>query len=268
MAIAGLVKVWPRHLYVRVVGDILNSSTLAPIESFSFGIRCGSMWRGAPAGDGGHPLEEAFHEDHAVTYLTTRAVPAVRTFFATNLISKFVKVTKISANVLINDGGSAKYEYPRSNEVYPGVTAGIAAIAGGATQSDLSNMQAPQVSVVVSTRTALQRGPAAKGRFYLPPIYVTMGPNWRLTSSHQQALSTSAKALLTGLQWQSFGVSSQEAVVPAVVSPTSHLNSGQLPEGVVQPITSVRVGDVFDTMRSRRAQMAESYTTDTIIMPA
>lgn len=117
-------------------------------------------------------------------------------------------------------------------------------VAGGASGN---SPYPPQVALAVSLDTDL-RGPRGRGRFYLPM------PGMAITS-------TGAIAELDAL-----------SVRDAVVGLVNNLNNGpgiSTPEprvvvasslGGNNDVTSVRVGRVLDTIRSRRTSLSEGYT--------
>jgi hypothetical protein len=102
-----------------------------------------------------------------------------------------------------------------------------------------------QVAMVVSTRTAANRGRAHAGRFYLPipgrpPVLDGM---W--AQGEQSELAKAAWTWITELN---------TALPGYQASVLSNLGIG-----AARPITHVRVGKVFDTMRSRRSSLDENY---------
>jgi hypothetical protein len=104
----------------------------------------------------------------------------------------------------------------------------------------------PQVAVAVSLTTAVRRGLAARGRFYVPNPIASMDDDGLLTSTAALQLRDSAFTFLQAV----------EKALPGwdlgVVS--------DVREGAQRGVTGIRVGRVFDTVRSRRAQLDEQYT--------
>lgn len=109
------------------------------------------------------------------------------------------------------------------------------------------NHWAPQCSVCVTTTTAVPRGHAAMGRFYLPSMTAAIAANGRLPAGLNTTIATAAAAWLAAVS------ASPDTGVPAVFS--------EVGAGTVNVITGVRVGDVIDTQRRRRRQLVESYAT-------
>lgn len=101
-----------------------------------------------------------------------------------------------------------------------------------------------QISVAVSTRTALARGRGHAGRFYPPTADLPIQIDGRITALLAQDMANAAAALISGLNDTTLAEGGQ-AVVFSKVAQT------------VEPILSVRVGRVPDTIRSRRSSLVE-----------
>lgn len=119
--------------------------------------------------------------------------------------------------------------------------------------SGVSSNEAPQLAVAITLRTAIERGRASKGRFYLPPtVAVTaLGTDGRSTVAQALAQANGAKALITSLN----------SIYTAIgrVGVASDAGAGRF-----EHVTHVSVGRVPDTMRSRRSTQDEDYQTVTI----
>jgi len=105
-------------------------------------------------------------------------------------------------------------------------------------------------AMVVSWATAAVRGRASKGRIFVPSPSLSVIPEtgrWALASIQQAGAA--AAAFLEGLRANATLASIN--AVPVVGS--------KLGTGLFREITAVRVGDVPDTMRSRRNAQQESY---------
>jgi hypothetical protein len=102
----------------------------------------------------------------------------------------------------------------------------------------------PQCAVTVSLRTALATR-AGRGRFYMPPPAVTFViAGGLLASADRDALSTAAMHALQGLVTAGY--------IPVVYHRSTHSGDN---------ITSVDVGNVFDTQRRRRDKLIEARTS-------
>lgn len=113
----------------------------------------------------------------------------------------------------------------------------------------------PQVALAVSWGTGRARGPASRGRIYVPmPQQVPQLTTGRLTAAQTAKAADNWAALLQ--EWGDEPGIDMSGLVPSVVSSVG--------TGAAEPITRVRVGDVLDTMRSRRNAMEEVYSTATV----
>lgn len=107
-------------------------------------------------------------------------------------------------------------------------------------------------SVCVTTLTNRARGPASKGRLFLPQCAAPLQGPGRMTSTVSQNIATAAASFLTALGDEA-GVDVTN-MRPAVVS-----NVGS--PGPAEPIIKVKVGDVPDVIRRRKNNMVEAYAT-------
>lgn len=107
-------------------------------------------------------------------------------------------------------------------------------------------------SVCVTTLTDRARGPASKGRLYLPQCAAPLQGPGRMTSTVSQNIATAAASFFTALGDEA-GVD-VTAMRPAVVS-----NVGN--PGPTSVITKVKVGDVPDVIRRRKNNLVEAYAT-------
>lgn len=257
MPIFGEVKVWPRHAYVRVSGELRNATTNAPVEQWSFGIRVGELGGQRLAQDTAVPIDPAVNQATLATYLTAKVVPAVRGLFADTRFSPWCAVTKISCNMLVDGGGdNPVYEYGTSTEVLPGVTAGVAAIKGlGPTGSQLALHHPPQIALAASLRTAVSRGNAARGRIYLPGIATQLDVNWCMASGDTSVIAGKVAGLISGMQ--SGPTTDAHLLWPCIVSPVG------IGTGTLRPIVSVDVGNVMDTVVRRHRALVETRATAT-----
>lgn len=109
-----------------------------------------------------------------------------------------------------------------------------------------THRQAFQVSRTITLQTAAG-GRSGRGRIYWPALGATV------TDS-----GTSNVPVATADSWRDFIVAHAAAwplapeVEPAVYSPT---------QGVVRPLTLIRIGNVLDTQRRRTDALLESYTS-------
>lgn len=111
----------------------------------------------------------------------------------------------------------------------------------------------PQLTVVATLLTALERGRASKGRMYLPPTQAgaLAQSDGRLSDSYALAQANSVKTLINTLN----GI----YTLIGKVGVASDAGSGRF-----EHVTGVKCGRVIDTMRSRRSSFDEDYQTVTL----
>jgi hypothetical protein len=106
----------------------------------------------------------------------------------------------------------------------------------------------PQVALAVSLGTT-RRGATGRGRIFLPAPAMSIGGNTgRISTTDRNAVAGSVAQLLNDLNNQP----RIDAFAPSVVIASS--------KGYNTEVNSVRVGDVLDTIRTRRNEMGESYS--------
>lgn len=153
------------------------------------------------------------------------------------LISVHAHLTSIKLNRIGVDG---RYVDPETREhVYTTFTQGNAGIAAPA-----------QLSAVATLRTAVPRGRASKGRMYLPPTQMcgAIDVDGRASAAAATAQAESVRALIDAVNDQYIGIGR--------VGVASNAGAGRF-----EHVTSVSVGRVIDTMRSRRSTQPEDYQT-------
>ena len=115
----------------------------------------------------------------------------------------------------------------------------------------------PQVTTVVSF-VAANRGPAKFGRCYLPGPAANINiTDSRMTASDAAAVCTAFKTLVESLLNAMY-------VSPLYVG-EELVNVSRSGEGVFQTVETIRVGRVFDTMRSRRNKLVEDYSEVSLV---
>lgn len=112
----------------------------------------------------------------------------------------------------------------------------------------------PQIAYCVTLRGLNNRGPASRGRWYVPPGFVAAQP-LTATGVVQQSLcegmANSAGTLLDDLQSISVGAG------PNTWSP--HLYGDGKTGPADSPVATIAVGNVLDTQRRRRNSLEETY---------
>lgn len=111
----------------------------------------------------------------------------------------------------------------------------------------------PQAALAISWGTDRARGPGSRGRIYVPmPAVTVAAADARIPTATCATLATNWANLLE--KWNDWaGAPDPTEMIACVVS-----NVGS---GVKEPIRTVRVGNVVDTMRSRRNALREEYVT-------
>ena len=161
-------------------------------------------------------------------------VSAITSFWRwPSLISKFANITSIKLNEIGLDG-----RYLNPETVVEEIEGGLVGVAD-------SVIYPPQVALVVSLDTAIRRGRAHGGRFYLPLPGPTLVSAGTLSAADQLSYATQATSLIEQLN---------DAMQPWQVGVVSDIGPG-----AQQRVTHVRVGRVLDTMRSRRRSLDEAY---------
>ena len=111
----------------------------------------------------------------------------------------------------------------------------------------------PQIALVATLVTASARGLGAKGRMYLPGIQAGLDANAKISSTDRGNIATNLAAMFNGIN--------ADADVPGTCMTASFGRVSPATVGVSQIITSVRVGNVYDTQRRRRNALVESYSS-------
>lgn len=112
-----------------------------------------------------------------------------------------------------------------------------------------------QVALAVTLRTAIDRGRASKGRFYLPPtdqVVSNIGSDGRISVGGALGTATAARALINSIN----------ATYDLVGRVGVASNAGV---GRFEIVTKVSVGRVPDTIRSRRSTQAEEPSEITLL---
>jgi hypothetical protein len=118
---------------------------------------------------------------------------------------------------------------------------------GGANYGNFPN----QNTVAVSLTTGYSRGPAHRGRFYLPLPTVQIDPNGQIAVGFIQDIEQATKTFLEAVA-DVPGIDAPNSMTPVVMSRKSGAPAYRV-------ITGVSVGMVMDTQRRRRKSLAENY---------
>lgn len=133
----------------------------------------------------------------------------------------------------------------------PTVQAAVSPTITPSAFSPLGGSALPQVALALSMGTGLRGKRGVRGRVYLPPANFTMvsGSSPYIDPAQISSVATKFKNFLDDLNnWPGFDGTAPEVHVVSTVAPISH------------KVTSVRIGNVYDTQRSRRSAIKETYT--------
>jgi hypothetical protein len=166
-------------------------------------------------------------QDAAAAWLTVLADGAANTFYTSGVVWALVNVSEL--------GGTPAAPIQTSAQV---------TIADGGTSSDTSLPAQCSPCVSLSTSTA---GSRARGRMFLPP------PDTTAVSTAGRLVAGFRTAWIGALDTY-FGTMVSGGHDPVVVSAVGGVYT-------TYPVITIRMGDVVDTQRSRRNDIAEVYTT-------
>lgn len=205
------------HLYLQWGGKLPGS------EEWSCGVRLA----GVGAVNSGDPAA-----------MIAGCVTAIQTFHtsANSAIHSTAKLSFVKLNMINTDG---KYALQTTFQTI------LADIAGGAVAS-ASIIPANQVALAISLTTAVSRGPAHRGRFYIPMPTVNPASDGLLSTGNRDAIKGTATTLLNSLNAVSAGY--KVAVFSRKQGNPFH-----------RDVTGIAVGRVLDTQRRRRRRLLELY---------
>jgi hypothetical protein len=166
----------------------------------------------------------------------TACAAAVATWHANASISPRALLTFTKLNAI---DGSGHYSESVTHEHFH------ASVPGGGTDG---NTQANQVALAVSTTTGFARGPAHRGRFYMPLPTILIGADGEIPTSDRGYVVGKALALLAA-------VNAAQPTGQAV-----SVMSRKMGAPFNRVVTGIQVGRVYDTQRRRRNKLAENYS--------
>lgn len=190
-------------------------------------------------------------DDGQMESLLDDFVTDIRTFItsADSFISSSVECNWVKFNEIGPDGHYVNQT--KTHVRFLSGTTGASAVIKGVTGATIPTFQ----SVCVTTTTARQRGPASKGRLFLPQCAIPLDASGRIITIRAAELATRTAAFLTALGDEA-GIDTT-AIAPAVIS-----NVGS--PGPQERITGVKVGNVPDVIRRRKNAMTEVYSSASV----
>lgn len=205
------------HVYVQWGGKLPGN------EEWSCGFRLRKKTGVVQIGDGGTMLPGL------VTALTAFHSSGV-TNIGTGAKLQFVKANAISVNGHYMDPNSTNQQIVAD---VPG---------GGTTQQTFPN----QIALAVTLTTGFTRGPAHKGRFYLPLPNNTIDANGLISASSATAVSGSVDTLIAAVN--SVHADYEMAIFSRLPGRAANLK-----------VTGNLIGRALDTQRRRRRKLTEDY---------
>jgi len=148
-----------------------------------------------------------------------------------------VKVARVSTAGTVDSALTQFWNYP-------------AAIIGNNSGANFP----PQISLVATLNTIRARGHGSKGRMYLPGVMHSVDTSGRIETANAVFVCNLLKAFLDA-------VNAHADVPGQVVLNSAEVTGVPFRAAVINEIIGVKVGNVYDTQRRRRAQLQESYST-------
>lgn len=214
------IKTYASHYRLTMRGTLYGG-----VENFSIGVNIAKGHGNSDAEGSIQPSQGTFDD----------LVADCQAFWAAPLLSmpsshvlREVKLGFIGTNGL----------YTRNPFISPVLTTAGALTTGA--------RQAPQVALAVTLHTA-KRGPRGRGRFYLPAPGLPLGADARLSDVHRDEVRSAVVTFLDNINNEA----GLDALDLGVTVASSY--------GDNSAVTGVRVGRVFDTIRSRRRSVVEDY---------
>lgn len=208
---------------VQILGTMMTGG-----EEWSTGF-----FMGNPGGDVGQAPTEA--DASAIGARWKTFFEDAGSGFSSNFKTVGVKISLVSPAGTSDPANTAYFYY-------------AAAISGGSGGSWFP----PQIALVATLTTARVRGYGSKGRMFLPGINFPIDATGHMAPTEQGNIRTKLVTFLNGVNTDN----SHDYVVVL----NSALSAG-IPghPALVEPITGVRVGNVYDTQRRRRNALVEAY---------
>lgn len=123
----------------------------------------------------------------------------------------------------------------------------LGSVSGGKSTS----AYVPQISSVITLQSDKWRDPGKYNRFYLPIAAPNGSGQWKISGTQEKAKTTAT--YLKTLKATVTDMDITNTIVPAAVSSSNKI------EGNFLPITTVKVGNLYDTQRRRRNAISEQY---------
>lgn len=214
-------------VYPGVFGRIVASGTLYGGETFSIGLSS------VPNFPGSYPLDPATVIDDIAGVFAD--------WWPTQSIASAAALTTVKFNRIGPDGRYESQDETILADIVPPVT-------GGGTSG-----QPAQVALAITLDTNRLRGLAARGRFYLPVPSAPVAADGLISTATAQLYADGATELINDLN--------------AILGDDRPIGvASDVRQGAFQVVRQVRVGRVYDTIRSRRRALPEDYVEGAAIV--
>lgn len=124
-----------------------------------------------------------------------------------------------------------------------------AAISGGYNGGN----NPPQIALVVTLKSDIPRGLGANGRMFLPGISQGIQSNGRIIDAARDEMATQLQTF--------FDAANTTWNTGNIINASKGRSVAPIAGGINAPITSIKLGNVYDTQRRRRNQLAEQYAS-------
>lgn len=172
---------------------------------------------------------------------------AWKTFFtaASSGISTTYKTTELKA-VQLDTSGHTKLDTVKH---YTYATPPVGVQAGA--------FLPPQISCVATLQSTLPRGLASKGRMFLPGVNILLGSDGRIPAGSLSQLVTNFRTFINA-------ANSVQDLGGVVVLASRGRGALPIAPGPIKAVSSVKIGNVYDTLRRRRNALVETYSAAAI----
>lgn len=116
----------------------------------------------------------------------------------------------------------------------------------------------PQISLVATLLSANPRGLASKGRMYLPGVAAGIDATGHMNSTSQGTIATNLQTFFNAVN------GAIDLGGDSVILASFGRTAPAVGPGVSALVTSLRVGNVYDTQRRRRNALVEAYVSRTV----
>lgn len=172
---------------------------------------------------------------------------AWKTFFTntTSSIASAYKTTEVKA-VQLDTSGHTRLDTVKH---FTYTTAPVGGVA--------SSPMPAQVALVATLQSTLPRGLASKGRMFLPGVNIPVDATGHLPAGSMTSLLANFRTFINA-------VNSVQDLGGVVVLASRGRGALPVTPGPIKAVSTVKLGNVYDTLRRRRNQLVESYSAAAI----